>query len=759
MNTAYSNNENAKAAKAAQASHVSRYRSARLPTGTRQISPENSGRAPAQNADSVVRSRSRYHRKNIPKNPLVGITQQAVSDTPGTKQRHLATLAALTGDPFIPSSDDDSTAPHASQPKPKPPLRHRSNIDAEDEQAKSTQNVQPRKRSPENQKPSRKGEPVKEGQNVSSAVVASERWHASRLKGASSPKYQHEQPRTNQRHEQKATTDGRIETRVGAIEGSTHPHPNPLSSGHRSEERGPPVERGKGKTGQRPNAATSVPGDAGQPSSFPGIDAPVSAINAGERKVLVKYQDDSTRLPITPNTKPSDLLEAAAKAFNKDIRTDSHRLMESFHQLALERALRRYEDIREVMNSWDADADNHLFLVDKGAESVMDSVDADKSPDEQPEVSMYMYHSSRPGRWDKRWMMLRSDGQIAISKKEGEPETALCHLSDFDIYTPTRHQKKRLKSPKKICYAIKSQQKSSMFLSGQNFIHFFATSDKTVAENFYRAVWSWRSWYLVNVLGKSQAASSAVINGLPHPCRASIDATSRSKPIHNLTFGPVGNQSLATFANGRVPVGLPSDRKPSGGLPPTSFPKYFAREAADQPRTAQTDSTATSTPKRLNSQRQSPHVAQPTRSRSRSNSMTSETKAFRADNPSPQNSPPKREKPRPLVDLTPVFQEAPQHVRKGRGVAAEPGKQLIDQIGTAEAEPGAVLAPSATTWRRPGDTTPAFEKIPLNRHGTRHQRGKQSMDERRPNQLQEKPGNTIGDNNPFTGGLLEMQGR
>ncbi|KAL9624285.1 MAG: hypothetical protein Q9160_001532 [Pyrenula sp. 1 TL-2023] len=757
MNTAYSNNENAKAA---QAQHVSRYRSARLPTSTRQVTPENPGQVPAKNANSVVRSRSRYHRIHVPKYSTTGISQQKFSDTPSTKQRHLATLAALTGDSFIPSSDDENATVHVSQQTSKPALRHRNIIGAEDEQATSTQNVHPRWQSPESDKHGRKNEPVKEEQTASSAAVTSEKWHTSPLKSASGPPHQHERPRTQQRHDQKATTDGQIKTRVGASERSTRHHPNQLSRGHHVEERGPPLERGKEKTGQRPNAATSATGDASLPSPFPGIDAPVSAINAGERKVLLKYQDVSTRLSITPNTKSSDLVEAAAKAFNEDIRADSHRLMEFFHQLALERALRTYEDIREVMNSWDADADNHLFLVPKGTESVMDSVDTDKTPDEQPEASMYIYHSSRPGRWDKRWMILRSDGQIAVSKKEGEPETNLCHLSDFDIYIPTRHQKKRLKSPKKICYAIKSQQKSSMFLSGQNFIHFFATSDKGVAETFYRAVWSWRSWYLVNVMGKSQAASFAGIKGLPHQRRASIDATSRSKAIQNITL-PVGSQTRTTPADRGVPAGLPEDRKINGGLPPTSFPKYFAHEASDQSKTSQTSSTATSTPKRLDSQRQSPHIARPTMSRSRSNSMTSETKAFRAGNPSPQNSPPKREKPKPLVDLTPVFQEAPQHVRKGRGVAAEPGKQLIDQVGAAEAEPGAVLVPSATSWRRLGDTTPAFVKSPSmpHRSGTRHQRGKQSIDERRPNLLQERPGNTLDDNDAFTGGLLKMQGR
>ncbi|KAK5275206.1 hypothetical protein LTR40_013438, partial [Exophiala xenobiotica] len=82
--------------------------------------------------------------------------------------------------------------------------------------------------------------------------------------------------------------------------------------------------------------------------------------------------------------------------------------------------------------------------------------------------------------------------------------TNICHLSDFDLYTPTPKQVKQLKPPRKMCFALKSQEKSSMFLDGANFVHFFSTKDQIMAGKWYHEVQSWRSWYLFHMIGKGQ---------------------------------------------------------------------------------------------------------------------------------------------------------------------------------------------------------------------------------------------------------------
>lgn len=64
-----------------------------------------------------------------------------------------------------------------------------------------------------------------------------------------------------------------------------------------------------------------------------------------------------------------------------------------------------------------------------------------------------------------------------------------------------------------------------------------------------------------------------------------------------------------------------------------------------------------------------------------------------------------RQKPKPLVDLTPVYQEPPQHSKKGRGVIPSqiPAGGLVE-VATSPENP--LDAPPATTWRKPNIQPP-----------------------------------------------------
>ncbi|KAL4894838.1 hypothetical protein BDV59DRAFT_175049 [Aspergillus ambiguus] len=457
--------------------------------------------------------------------------------------------------------------------------------------------------------------------------------------------------------------------------------------------------------------------DQSMGARFPGLDAPVSAVNAGERRVVVQYKKTSMDLPVTPSTSVQDLLFLAADSLTSEIDPTKFILMESFLELGLERPLRRYESVRDIMNSWAHDRENTLIVVPPASLDALVLLDSQRVPAQPPaDVVLHLYYSQRPRKWDKRYITIRSDGQITVSKREqGQDQANVCHLSDFDIYSPTASfLSHNVKPPKKICHAVKSQQKSSMFLSTENFVHFFATNDRTVADQFSRAVQTWRSWYLVNRLGAG------------HPEEKADTPEQPSRPLLNMSasenHSDEGAPSLGRSKSSRS-KDLFSRKKSTRehGPPPPAFPKSFAdaSETADAP--ADDSPFASSSllgrtytlrqramkereerEKRANEE---PFTAQglvgsmsPRRSRpaSRSNTMTS-------TNPPDLHGLMKRsqsEKIKPLVDLTPVYQEPPQHTRKGRGVAVEPGQPLID-AATGPEVPGGISIPPATTWRRP----------------------------------------------------------
>jgi hypothetical protein len=257
-------------------------------------------------------------------------------------------------------------------------------------------------------------------------------------------------------------------------------------------------------------------------------------------------------LPITPTTTPLMLLKSASTCLTEPINVRTAVLLESFQKVGLQRPLRNYEHVRDVMNSWDDDKQNDLVIVDSVADRIsQQDLLASHVPDEKPEsMGCYIHYSSKPGKWSKRYFTLRSDGQLVMSKNESSKEKDqenICHLSDFDIYTPTERKLSKIKPPKKICYAVKSQQKSTMFMDESRFVHFFCTNDRNTASLFYKSLQSWRSWYLKHVMGeglKPKAPEPKATHALPN--RNLLSTMEASHTRNNASVD--SHYQLGTFA-------------------------------------------------------------------------------------------------------------------------------------------------------------------------------------------------------------------
>jgi hypothetical protein len=441
---------------------------------------------------------------------------------------------------------------------------------------------------------------------------------------------------------------------------------------------------------------------------------------------------------------------------------DAAVLIESYTQLGLERRLRRYEPIRDVMNSWDRDT-QHALVV-QASESPNHELDLELAhvPKEQPgPYTFQMYHSQRSGKWHKCFVTLLQNGQMFTSKKD-KPKPSdkdvnnICHLSDFDIYTvPTQQQRKNLKLPKKWCCAIKSQQKTTMFLNTDNFVHFFSMDDTRVAEQFYNAIQSWRSWYLVTKMGEGQKKPLTTKPRTSHSIRApQLDET----PYTIGTFSPLiddvdnlaaslARSSSDPFPSAEVqsPRQIPFHLRNSGFTPPfhprdrhpppvslTRRPEptaedeefapksllgrtYTQRQRAVQDAAVNSDLHSgpfTDGPSLLNS------VSAPS-STHRYNSLKRglSTRTARPPTSSAANDRSgslgrvhthewERERipalPTPLVDLTPKFKEPPQWSKEGRGhgVVAPAGIPLVDVAGSRHTESAGAIGVQDVLLRR-----------------------------------------------------------
>uniref|UniRef100_A0A2D3VFZ2 PH domain-containing protein n=1 Tax=Ramularia collo-cygni TaxID=112498 RepID=A0A2D3VFZ2_9PEZI len=307
----------------------------------------------------------------------------------------------------------------------------------------------------------------------------------------------------------------------------------------------------------------------------PGIDAPVSAVNAGDRLVLVEFGRSQRVFPVTPTTTSVDIIKSASICMSGNIDVKSAVLLEYFSTVGVQRPLRRYEYVRSVMNSWDSDKQNSLLLVDPASGIVEPELTMAGVPKDRPEEqSWYLFYSQKMGKWEKRFVILRPDGQIVCQKEADKMKEVanVCHLSDFDVYTPTPEKlKKKIKPPKKLCYAIKSQQKTSMFETTDNFVHFFATGDKPTAESFHKAIQGWRSWYLVNVLGEGMkeepkpAATAAVT-------RAERQVSNENAKTHRVQDSVGSHYQLGSFKP-LIDLEVFEKPEPTGSSQETAFTK------------------------------------------------------------------------------------------------------------------------------------------------------------------------------------------
>lgn len=257
--------------------------------------------------------------------------------------------------------------------------------------------------------------------------------------------------------------------------------------------------------------------------------------------MIVRCFTSTINLPVTIDTSPIDILTAAAGMTRHHLTPATCVIIECYFVLGLERRLRRYERIRDVMNSWDRDQQNSLLIMSSDSSNGHPDLELESIPcSEAPPTgfSIQMFHSAKPGKWNKRWVTLLENGQIYAAKSAGaqpsdKESTVLCHLTDFDIYCPKESEMRRnLKPPKRFCYAIKSQQKTVVFPNGENFVHFFSTEDEQQATCFHDKVHGWRSWYLVNRMVDLERKSK--------PPRLVLDAESSTS---NLKNGPQDSKS------------------------------------------------------------------------------------------------------------------------------------------------------------------------------------------------------------------------
>ena len=462
-----------------------------------------------------------------------------------------------------------------------------------------------------------------------------------------------------------------------------------------------------------------------------------------QQRVTVVCNRKRILMPVTPTTTPLDLIKSAATVFTDHIDVRTAVISELFTKVSITRPLRNYEYVRDVMNSWDYDNQNELTIIDSDVDGInQDDLLSYKVPDTRPEgASCFIQYSSKPGKWSKRYLILRPDGQLVMAKNEKVKEKDhenICTLTDYDIYSVTQQKLARVKPPKKICYAVKSLQKSNIFADESQYVHFFCTNDRNTANTFYRALQTWRSWYLKHQKGEGlhkKVPTRNVSNPVGSGPGASAHARGESVGSHYQLGQFSSLLDLDTFNKqlddievhkpGEFPDDKPLSKLDSRAMharkksvrtkqpPPVSYNRGVGLESTSQPpirgsNDEQQDETFASGGLlgRKYTQRQAASQArdqaqgasaQPDSGLKRNTSVRSNH--HHRTSSDLQRSASKRVPgmPEPLVDLTPQYRPPPQHLNKGKGYNPTPGAGPLVESATSIEE--AIKIPSSTDWR------------------------------------------------------------
>ena len=328
----------------------------------------------------------------------------------------------------------------------------------------------------------------------------------------------------------------------------------------------------KGSADSRKGSSTSHTREDSQTLTRPFVtpvqpslsDISKSGSRRATRKVKVTCDQISFTLSFTPITTAKDILSMARDHLGEGFDQKRYILVESYRQLGSERPLRHFERISDVLDTWDTDDKDSFLIQPFHAQWEYESLDLENAPKLVPSnMTAILYYSHRPESWHKWSFTLRVDGQIVMQKYNGGDFKAICHMNDFDIYIPTSRQMKKLAPPRKFCFALKSQQKSILFSDQSNFVHFFSTNDKDAASEWYRAVHSWRSYYITHNKGIGQPSlislSKPSYSVDPPRRNASLPESTLRKDLTDKPL-PKLNQAMASTVNDEYgPFGIRGD--------------------------------------------------------------------------------------------------------------------------------------------------------------------------------------------------------
>ncbi|KAI9193381.1 uncharacterized protein BJ171DRAFT_587490 [Polychytrium aggregatum] len=142
-------------------------------------------------------------------------------------------------------------------------------------------------------------------------------------------------------------------------------------------------------------------------------------------------------------------------------------LFEICNDFGVERPLRDWEIVSDVVSSWDSS--NSVNAIVLKVYGLRDTLLPESIIGRYPKVQGWVHLEIKPGKWQRRFLSLKDGGVSYFKDGESGSQVFLCSLGAFDVYTLC---KKRNRAPTNFCFALKSTSSISFFENKDDYIKF-----------------------------------------------------------------------------------------------------------------------------------------------------------------------------------------------------------------------------------------------------------------------------------------------
>ncbi|KAG0357492.1 hypothetical protein BG005_003458 [Podila minutissima] len=235
------------------------------------------------------------------------------------------------------------------------------------------------------------------------------------------------------------------------------------------------------------NSMTSPPGTPTRTAAPTGplspAPAPAPTVRLVATRIYIQTETDFKSVNLAPNTTALDVLHMLQQrgCFGEpgDGRYhDRWTIFEYSKEFLIERPLRDFEVVLDVIKTWEADKDNKMICKSFPARDELAAKEIVRLVGPAGQASFVRPHGwvhleTKKSKWVKRYLHATDTAVYHSKDNKFNGESMLCLLRNFDVYAV---QVPRKKAPTKFGFALKSSDKIHLFETPEDdYIHYVCT--------------------------------------------------------------------------------------------------------------------------------------------------------------------------------------------------------------------------------------------------------------------------------------------